>query len=134
MSAFRRLHMALCLAAATSLPAAHARELFSFEPTAQSRDQAVRSWNAIAEDRRATIQQYLFSLGVSSTGVIQLIGVYRKDESGTLLHFQQVDLNGSRLFWSVLIDPEAMSGRVIYHVQQARVSGSFGPISAASGK
>jgi hypothetical protein len=134
VTSLRRLNIALLLAAAASSLAArtsHAQELFSFEPTAQSRDQAVGTWNAIAEDRRGRIQQYLMSLGLSSTGVIRLIGVYRKDESGSLLHFQQLDLHGSRLFWSVLIDPEDMSGRVIYHVQHARVSGSFGPISTA---
>jgi hypothetical protein len=113
--------------------ASHATELLSFEPSVfQSENKLTSSWRAMAEDQRDMIQGYLFSLGVSSTGVIQLIGVYGDDASGALLHFQQLDLYGSRLFWSVLVDPDDMSARVIYHTHLDRISDRFAPFSAAS--
>lgn len=125
------------VAAACSLAdqPSHEREFVSFEPSAfQSKEKLAAQWNTIAEDRRDALRQYLFSLGMSSTGAIQLIGVYRKGASGTLLHFQQLDLHGSRLFWSVLVDPEDMSGRVIYHTQHDRISNGFETISTKSEK
>lgn len=131
----RTAHIALLLAFAISLQAertSHARELVSFEPSVfQSKKKIASAWNAIAEDRRDTIQAYLFSLGLSSTGVIQLIGVYHDNASGALFHFQQLDLHGTRLFWSVLVDPTEMSARVIYHPQSERISEGFAAIPAA---
>ena len=113
--------------------ASHPGEVLSFEPSVfQSENKLTASWKALGTDQRDMIQGYLFSLGVSSTGVIQLIGVYGDDGSGALLHFQQLDLYGSRLFWSVLVDPDDMSARVIYHTHLDRISDRFAPISAES--
>jgi hypothetical protein len=113
--------------------ASHPRELLSFEPSAfQSANKLTASWKALGTDQRDMIQRYLFSLGVSSTGVIQLIGVYGDDASGALLHFQQLDLYGNRLFWSVLVDPDDISARVIYHTHLDRISDKFIPIAATS--
>lgn len=111
----------------------YAAELISFEPSVfQSEDKLAASWKAIDQDRSDIIHRYLFALGVSSTGVIQLIGAYGTDGSGALLQFQQIDLYGTRLVWSVLVDPDAMSARVIYHTQHDRISEGFVPISVGS--
>jgi hypothetical protein len=113
----------------------HARDLISLERSVfQTDDKIAAEWKAIAEDRRDRIQEYLFRLGLSSTGTIQLIGVYRGDPSRTLLHFQQLDLHGSRLVWSVLVDPEDMSARVIYHTERDQVTEGFKSIATEGAK
>ena len=62
-------------------------------------------------------------MGLSSTGMIRLIGVYRQaggkeegEEVPELYHFLQQDLGGSRLFWSVLVDPVASTAEVLYDI------------------
>lgn len=62
-------------------------------------------------------------MGLSSTGKIRLIGVYRqvggkeKNEEGRkTFHFLQLDLMGARLFWPVLNDPEVSTARVLYDI------------------
>lgn len=126
-----RIALLLGLAGCAQLEqASFARELLSFEPNVfQSTGKLASSWNVIAESQREMIQGYLVGLGVSSTGVIQLIAVYGDDASGAVLHFQQIDLQGTRLFWSVLVDSDDMSARVIYHTHRERISDSFAPIS-----
>jgi hypothetical protein len=115
--------------------ASQAHALVSIGPGVfQSTENIAASWMTIADNRRDAIQQYLLSLGLSSTGRIQLIGVYRAEASGSLLHFQQFDLHGSRLFWSVLVDPESMSGKIVYHTQHDRISDRFMPIPGKPGK
>jgi hypothetical protein len=132
----RTAHIALLVALTICSQAeqtAHARELLSFGPSAfQSKDKLASSWQAIADNQRDQIQRYLFRLGLSSTGVVQLIGVYRDDASGALLHFQQLDLFGTRLVWSVLVNPDDMTARVIYHTQHDQISDSFAPFFAES--
>lgn len=121
------------IACSRAAQTAYAHELISFEPNVlQTKDKVASSWQAIAGNQRDLIQEYLMRLGVSSTGIVQLVGVYRDDASGELLHFQQLDLLGSRLFWSVLVNPDDMTARVIYHTQPDRVSDSFAPLSAES--
>jgi len=115
----------------------------SFESSVfQSKDALSARWKQIPPDKRKQIATFLLMrLGLSSTGKIQLIGVYRDPEKETsngqertLLHFQQLDLLGGRLFWSVLVDPDASTARVLYHVNKAFIAanktlGADGPIS-----
>jgi hypothetical protein len=107
--------------------ASRATGMISFEQDpSQSRDRLAAAWAAVDEDRKRQIQRYLLlDLGLSSTGVIRLIGVYRDGTSGTLFHFQQLEQLGTRLLWSVLVDPANLTARVLHHAQDERVSGDF---------
>jgi hypothetical protein len=102
------------------------------EPLLQSRERRSEAWGKIAPDRKKQIEQYLLSLGLSSTGSIYFAGVFRhyprKDHEITLFQFQQFDLQGTRLFWSVLVDPDAMSAQVIYHVSGDKVTAQLSPM------
>lgn len=103
-----------------------AEQMLSFEAHAsQSKARLEASWKALDDEQRTAIQDYLLRLGLSSTGAIQLVGVYQDDALGTIMHFQQLDLLGHRLFWSVLIDPSPLSARVLYHVDEERISREF---------
>jgi len=95
----------------------------------RERDTRLAAWEAVPRERREAIEAYLFGrLGLSSTGVVQLAGAYRDHAGGALLHFQQADLHGSRLVWSVLVDPDELSARVLYHAQEGHASGRPEPI------
>ncbi|HET6395803.1 MAG TPA: hypothetical protein VFF91_03070 [Pseudoxanthomonas sp.] len=121
------LFLSLCPLAA---PGADAPGLLAFGPEAfQSRDTRLAAWEAVPRERREAIEAYLFGrLGLSSTGVVQLAGAYHDHAGGALLHFQQADLHGSRLVWSVLVDPDELSARVLYHAQEGPASGGPEPI------
>lgn len=105
----------------------------------QSKEFLASAWNAVPASRRNAIEAYLGGqLGVSSTGTIHLMGVYREPYSGSeqgnglhlrLLHFQQLDLDGTRLFWSVLIDPDDATARVLYHPEGSKISAKFIPLA-----
>lgn len=88
----------------------------------QSRAVLDAHWQKLDAKTRREIETFLvMRLGLSSTGSIRLIGVYRqidgKDAGDkTLFHFQQLDLMGTRLFWSALVDPDAATALVLYHV------------------
>ena len=107
-------------------------KVISFDsPSSQSKEALSSSWNEIPSDKRRKIENYLMtSLGLSSTGKIHLIGVYRhprkeyeSKKRENILHFQQLDLMGTRLFWSVLIDSEASTAWVLYHPDKKPVTG-----------
>lgn len=102
-------------------------------PPLQSQDRHVADWNGISSDKRAEIQRYLLHLGLSSTGSIHLIGSFQQTipsgKDRRILQFQQSDLQGSSLFWIVLVDPEALEARVIYSLSSDQVSPDFIPIS-----
>ncbi len=108
-------------------------EVITFDSTPrQSKQQLVSSWHGVPAKKRSAIESYLLiGLGLSSTGTVQLIGVYRETEN-PLLHFQHLDLHGARLVWSVLVDPTNMSARVIYHQDEALISDRFVAISRAT--
>lgn len=110
--------------------AAHAVEVIAFEPNwQQSSEHLQKMWREIPEDKRKAIQSYLLmDLGLSSTGFIQLLGVYRSEKSKSLLHFQQLDQHGSRLLWSALVDFRTMSARVLYHNDPSKISSAFVPM------
>lgn len=130
----RVLVFAVLLLSIDATVAAEGTELVSLE---QSPSQSVRArakaWEDIPEEKRERIQDYLrMKLGLSSTGHVQLTGVYRvnpRGESQRLVHLQQLDLMGARLYWSVLVDPDAMSARVLHHIDESYISTSFVPIS-----
>lgn len=96
----------------------------------QSHEELHAHWEKLSPQTRRGIEDFLFTHGLSSTGRVQLIGVYfrvpkdeQTDNKSTIFHFQQLDLLGSRLFWSILIEPAAKSAQVLYHVQDDFVTG-----------
>lgn len=97
-------------------------------PEAQSDTALAAHWQKLDEKRRQEIEAFLvMRLGLSSTGDIRLLGAYRETgEAGgkdkTLFHLQQLDLMGTRLFWSVLVDPDAATALVLYHVNAGLVT------------
>jgi hypothetical protein len=97
-------------------------------PEVQSRAALDAHWQKLDAERRREIETSLvMRLGLSSTGSIRLIGVYRQidgkdDADKTLFHFQQLDLMGIRLLWSALVDPDAATARVLYHVDAGLVT------------
>jgi hypothetical protein len=128
----RVLVLAALLFSANGLTAAGA-QLISSEPhPSQSAPSLAGAWEDLSEEKRQRIEDYLrMKLGLSSTGRVQLMGVYRVDslgESRELVHIQQLDLMGARLCWSVLVDPDAMSAKVLYHVDKSYISTSFVPM------
>lgn len=114
----------LCLCASCT----HAGAISFEAPEFQSKDALVARCHELSPAKRERIETYLLNrLGVSSTGRIQLIGAYQQphagDETGrSFLHFQQVDLMGTRLAWSALVDPEALKVLVLYHLDERLVT------------
>ena len=130
----RVLVLAVLLLSIDAALAAEGAHLISLEQNpSQSAQSRAKAWVDIPKEKRERIQDYLrVKLGLSSTGHVQLTGVYRVDsrgESKRLVHIQQLDLMGARLYWSVLVDPDGMSARVLYHVDESYISTSFVPIS-----
>ena len=111
-------------------------ELISFQPPpGQSVKDLTNRWDKIPAEKKKQIESYLLTgLGLSDTGTIYLTGVYdqrtgAKDGSRKILfHFQHLDLGGSRLFWSALVDPEASTVRVLFHLDEKRITSQFVPI------
>src|SRR4051794_40913023 len=65
-------------------------------------------WMKVPAEVREKVSQFLFvHMGLSSTGAIRLIGIYAgRGKDQQMFHFQELDLFGTRLFWSVLISPD----------------------------
>lgn len=100
----------------------------------QSPEKLSAQWEALSPEQRKTISDYLVGrLGLSDTGGIQLSGVYQQATNAhpkkVVFHFQQFDLLGSRLFWSVLIDPEEQSAQLLYHINGQFKTGKPVPIA-----
>jgi hypothetical protein len=120
----------LLVCSALGAQASPALEIVSFGPAAaQAGDRLQARWESISPERRERIQQYLFGLGLSSTGAVHLVGVYEAPESAALLQFQQLDLFGSRLFWTVLVDAQGMRAKVLHHPQADRLTEGWVPIA-----
>jgi hypothetical protein len=110
--------------------------LISFElPPAQSKKDLADRWEKISAEKRKQIESYLMmGLGLSSTGAIYLTGVYdqgtgaKDDNKNMLFQFQHLDLEGSRLFWTALVNPEASTVRVLFHLNEKHVTSQFVPI------
>lgn len=110
-------------------PRLSANGWISFEPGPwQSKAALTSAWQALPDAKRKAIERHLGRMGLSSTGTIQLLGVYRDEGTGPVLHFQQVDLFGSRLLWIVLVDTTRLSARTIYHVHPEQASAGWSPI------
>ena len=125
---------ALFIAFGTNISGASETRLIEIgTPPLQSEDRLTAEWNKVSPDRRSEIQSYLLSLGLSSTGRIQLIGSFHQtipsNDDRSILQFQQIDLQGTRLFWSVLVDPDALEARVIFSLSDKQQSSDFRPIS-----
>ena len=80
-------------------------------------------WEKLPENDKNQINRFLvLTLGLSSTGTIELIGVYNtisssgfSEQNDLVLHFVQKDLFGDRLFWSCLLNMSNAKAKVIYH-------------------
>jgi hypothetical protein len=98
-------------------------------PVLQGKDRLAEAWNHVSPEKRTDIQSYLLSLGLSSTGRIHLIGSFRQAtpnrKDRNILQFQQTDLEGTRLFWSVLVDPDSLEARVIFSLSKEQHSDDF---------
>lgn len=110
----------LCLPSCIGLwsPGATAQRLVGFASGPPQPAQALRqAWARVPEADRARIEAHLAGLWLSSTGQVRLVAVYDGEAAGSLLQFQQVDLHGWRLFWSVLVDVHTLQARSLYHVE-----------------
>lgn len=116
-----------CAGSTAHADEANAVSLIAFDtPVGQSEKRLVTKWRALGAEKRKRIEGFFITrLGLSSTGRIQLIGAYQLPPDGqfegehqALLHFRQLDLMGGRLFWSVLVDPDAETVHVLYHVDK----------------
>jgi hypothetical protein len=98
-------------------------------PVLQGKDRLAEAWNHLSPEKRTDIQSYLLSLGLSSTGRIHLIGSFRQanpnGKDRNILQFQQTDLEGTRLFWSVLVDPDSLEAQVIFSLSKEVHSADF---------
>jgi hypothetical protein len=127
----RRKIIPLLIAAlgfAQTIAAPQQEGLITFSPGRGQTEAELRAaWAKIPEDTRKQIESHLVSgLGLSSTGTINLLGSFNNAPTGNtknfrVFQFQQVDLFGSRLFWTALIDPDALTSRVIYHVDESKI-------------
>ena len=81
-------------------------------------------WERVAVDKRCDIEKHLLtSYGLSSTGQIELSGVYRLTHSDAIgakgdvvALFTQEDLFGDRLFWICLVNLTKQESRLLYRV------------------
>jgi hypothetical protein len=103
-------------------------------PCPQVRARLLNGWQELPGDLRQKISAEIVTgrrLGLSSTGTVELIGVYTRHagnggDTGTnrLFHLRQTDRFGSRLFWSALFDPADETFRVLYHIDTGDDEGS----------
>jgi len=77
-------------------------------------------WASLPDDMRDLIESRCLKLGLSSTGRIELVDVYQQIENNKTrryFHFVQKEV-GARLFWSILIDPDAERYRVLFDINE----------------
>ena len=88
-----------------------------------------KAWMKRPIELRKKVEHFLLmDMGLSSTGGINLIGVYYHNGPAAnqqTFHFQQVDLGGERLFWSVLISPDTMQARILYNVSETKTKAEW---------
>lgn len=97
-------------------------------PSPQAKARLLKQWQELPEELRKRIVSEVVAgrrLGLSSTGTVELIGVYSqlpgngdRTKPKRLFHLRQTDLFGGRLFWSVLLDPENETFKILYHINQ----------------
>jgi hypothetical protein len=98
-------------------------------PQGQDADQLLKQWQELPAGTRKKIESEIAvgkRLGLSSTGTVQLIGVYHhpvgngdKAKPTRWFHLRQTDLFGGRLFWSILVNPEDETYRVLFRINEA---------------
>jgi hypothetical protein len=84
-----------------------------------------RSYFRLPEKTRKGLESAMWipgSLGLSSTGRIELVGVYshwgseKREGDSLIYHLTQTDLNDSRLVWSILFDSQNGKVQILYDV------------------
>jgi hypothetical protein len=98
-------------------------------PPGQDAARLLKQWQELPAEIRRRIESEIFvgnRLGLSSTGTVQLIGVYHQPEvkgdeakPKRLFQLRQTDLFGERLFWSILVNPEEGTYRILFHANEA---------------
>ena len=98
------------------------------DPRGQDGETLLKKWQQLSDSQRKKIESEIVvgkRLGLSSTGTVQLIGVYdqpqdndRKTKPTRLFHLRQTDLGG-RLFWSILVNPEDEAFRILFRINEA---------------
>ena len=99
-------------------------------PSPQAKARLLERWQNLPRDLRERVAGEIFAgrrLGLSSTGSVQLIGVYTQPTGSgdhgkpkRLFHLRQTDLMGQRLFWSILLDPEGEAFKILYHISPGK--------------
>ena len=97
-------------------------------PSVKNGDQLLKEWQLLPSRIRKKIESEIVvgkRLGLSSTGIVQLIGIYNqpegegdKEKTKRLFHLRQTDLFGERLFWSVLVNAEDETYRILFHIKE----------------
>src|SRR5262245_59396513 len=97
-------------------------------PSVKKGDQLLKEWQSLPSRIRKKIESEIVvgnRLVLSSTGIVQLIGIYHQPEvaggngkTKRLFHLRQTDLFGERLFWSVLVNAEDETYRILFHINE----------------
>lgn len=93
-------------------------------PQGEMRRQAYMKLPAATREHLESAMVVGESLGLSSTGRVELIGVYHRlatedrKPNELVYHFIQRDLGGNRLFWSILYDNQDRTVRVLYQINR----------------
>ena len=97
-------------------------------PPGQDGDQLLKRWQQLPSRIRKRIESEIVvgkRLGLSSTGRVQLIGLYNqlegegdKAKPKQLFHVRQTGLFGTRLFWSILVNAEDGTYRILFHINE----------------
>jgi hypothetical protein len=103
-------------------------------PQGQDGDQLLKQWQKLPARIRKKIESEIVvgkRLGLSSTGTVQLIGVYNQSEGKgdtakpkRLFHLRQTDLFGARLVWSILVNAEDETYRIVFHINESGDKGA----------
>ena len=95
----------------------------------------IADWPGETLDAKKRIQQYLYSLGISSTGHVLHIGTYRLTEASDfgkqgdqVFHFLQKDLFGARLSWSCLVNVDNELTTILYDVNERKRKLTVAPL------
>ena len=97
-------------------------------PRGQDSDQLLKQWQELPSGIRKKIESEIVvgdRLRLSSTGKVQLIGIYNQSEGKgnkakpkRLFHLRQTDLCGTRLFWEILVNAEDETYRILFHINE----------------
>ena len=101
-------------------------------PSPQAKARLLEQWQGLPKHLRKKVASEIVTgrrLGLSSTGTVQLIGAYTQRTGNgddgkpkRFFHLRQTDLMGARLFWSVLLNPEDETFKILYHINPGKDS------------